>query len=57
MDHLEEPQRRQERPKPQQLTHHQVRPHQAVSILQALMQPQTKQEQWEASLKVVLWTR
>ena len=31
--------------------------HQVVSIPQALVQLQIKQEQWEVSLRVVLWTR
>ena len=31
--------------------------HQAVSIPQASVQLQIKQEQWEVSLRVVLWTR
>ena len=40
-----------------QLTHLQVHHLQAVSIHQALVQQQIRLEQWEAFLKVVLWTR
>ena len=42
---------------PQQLTPLQVRHLQAVSIHQVLMQQQIRLEQWEAFLRVVLWTR